>query len=424
MSDKHSFTRRELIQAMTAIAGSTALAGLTPWISTLHAEEASGAANNKVNIGIIGPGSRGQYLMHHLLDIRGINIVALCDDYKPNLDKAMAMTGGKATAYTDYRKMLEQKDIDGVIITTPLHLHAQMCLDCFAAGKHVFCEKALTKTVAEAHSLTKAQKESGLILQTGHQRIFDIRYLKAFEEIKSGKLGKITQIRAYWHRNNNWRRHVPSPELERKINWRLYREYSLGLMTELASHHLQVANWFLGAMPISARGCGSINYWQDGREVYDNVNVVYEYPGGVHFVYDSLISNKHYGLEIQVMGEKGTYEMELGKFYSENPPAPSGIHQLINDIEHNIFDPLPIGGASWVPETISKYKGDWIVNKRPKDIPNCDRLELESFAETIRDGKPIPGMVEHGIDAAIATIMGDEAMIRNEIIHITKEMQA
>ena len=423
MSDnKYPVTRRQLIQGMSAIAGSTALSGLTPWISLLKAEvPASVSANDKVNIAILGPGSRGTYLMQHLLNIPTVNIVAVCDDYPPHLERAVKMTDGKAKGYADYHKMLEQKDIDGVVIATPLYLHAQMCLDCFDAGKHVFCEKALIKTIDEAIRLRQAQATTGMILQTGHQRMFDIRYLKAFEDIKAGKLGKITQIRAYWHRNNNWRRHVPKPELERKINWRLYREYSLGLMTELASHHLQVANWFLESTPKSVRGCGSINYWKDGREVYDNVNLVYEYPNGVHFVYDSLISNKHYGLEIQVMGEKGTLEMEMGKFYAENPPAPPGIHQLINDIEHQIFDPLPLGGASWVPETASKYKGEWVVDKRSQDIPSADRLQLEAFAESIHKNEPIEGMLEQGIQSAIASTLGDQAMVRNEIIDFAKE---
>lgn len=424
MSDKKCFmTRRQLVQAMSTIAGSTALSGLTPWISLLKADvPAAVSANDKVNIAVIGPGRRGIYLMRHMLTIPTINMVAVCDDYQPHLKRAVKLTGGKAKGYADYRKMLERDDIDGVVIATPLYLHARMVLDCFAAGKHVFCEKALTKTIDEALTLQKTQKENGMILQTGHQRLFDIRYLKALEDVKAGRLGKITQIRAYWHRNNNWRRRVPSPELERKINWRMYREYSLGLMTELASHHLQVANWFLGSMPLNVRGSGSINYWQDGREVYDNVNLVYEYPNGVHMIYDSLISNKHHGLEIQMMGEKGTLEMETGKFYAENPPAPSAIHQLINDIEHKIFDPLPLGGASWVPETASKYKGQWIVDKRSKDIPSSARLELEAFAESVRSNTPIPGMAEQGIQASIASTLGDDAMVRNEIIDFAKEI--
>ena len=421
MSDKkYPVTRRQLIQAMSAIAGSTAISGLTPWISLLKAEvPTSVSPNDKVNIAILGPGSRGSCLLMYLQQIPSVNIVAVCDDYPPHLERAMKQTDGKAKGYSDYHKMLEQKDIDAVVITTPLHLHAQMCLDCFAAGKHVFCEKTLTKTVEEALVVQQAQKATGKILQTGHQRLFDLRFLKAYDEIKSGRIGKVRQIRAYWHRNNDWRRPVPKPELERKINWRLYREYSLGLMTELACHHLQVANWFLEATPLTVRGCGSINYWKDGREVYDSVGLIYEYPDGVNVVYDSLISNKKHGLEIQIMGDKGTYELETNKFFAETLPAPSGIHQLINDVEHQIFDPLPLGGASWVPETASKYKGDWILDQR--NIPSPDKLELEAFAESIRKNEPIEGMLEQGVQAAIATTLGDEAMVRNEIIDFAKE---
>ncbi len=419
---KMPMTRRQLMQQLCAIAGSASLSGLVPWITQLKAETPSEvSAHDKVNLALLGAGSRGTYLLRHLLRIPAAQIVAVCDDYPPHLDRAVQLTGGKATGFTQYRKMLEQKNIDGVVIATPLHLHAPMCIDCFLADKHVFCEKALTRTIDETVRLNAVRKKTGKILQVGHQRMFDIRYLKALEDIKAGKLGKITQIRAYWHRNGDWRRSVPKPELERKLNWRLYREYSLGLMTELASHHLQVANWFLGATPLTVRGSGSINYWHDGREVFDNVNLVYEYPGGVHMVYDSLISNRHHGLEFQIMGDKGTLEMETGKFYSEKPPAPAGIRQLINDLEHAVFDTLPLGGASWVPETASTYSGDWIVDIRKSKIPHEVALSLEGFIESIRNNQPIPEMAEQGLQAAIASILGDEAMVRNEIIDFSRE---
>lgn len=419
---KSPMTRRQFMEGLSAIAGSTALNGLVPWISLLNADVPSKvSACDKVNIAVLGPGSRGTLLLQHLLNIPFVNITAVCDDYPLHLERAIRLTEGKAGGYTDYRKMLERKDIDGVVIATPLHLHTQMCLDCFDAEKHVFCEKALTKTIEETVRLNNAQKATGRILHVGHQRMFHIWYLKAFEDIKAGRLGKITQIRACWHRNNNWRRPVPTPALERKINWRLYREYSLGLMTELASHHLQVANWFLGAAPLSVRGSGSINYWRDGREVFDNVNLVYEYPDGIHVVYDSMISNRRYGLEFQVMGDKGTLEMETGKFYTEKPPAPPAIQRLVNDLEHHIFDTLPLGGASWVPETASKYDGEWIMKIRKKDIPDDTALSLEAFAESVRRNEPIPDMAGQGLQSSVACILGDEAMMRNEIIDFSKE---
>ena len=130
-----------------------------------------------------------------------------------------------------------------------------------------------------------------------------------------------------------------SRDLERKINWRLYKEYSCGLMTELASHQIQVANWLKNALPVSVMGTGSINYWKDGREVFDNVALIYSYEDGTQFIYDSMTSNRHYGLEEQILGDEGTLELEVNKRYFENPPPPpeppppAGIVQLLKDIE-------------------------------------------------------------------------------------------
>src|SRR5512138_1431800 len=145
--------------------------------------------------------------------------------------------------------------------------------------------------------MARAAVASRRVFQIGHQRLFSPTFVRGHELIRAGTIGNITQIRAYWHRNRDWRNPVPSPALERTLNWRLYRAYSCGLMTELASHHLQVSNWYLDAWPLSVVGYGAINHWKDGREVYDTVNLVYRYRDGVHLVYDSLISNKFYGFE-------------------------------------------------------------------------------------------------------------------------------
>lgn len=115
----------------------------------------------------------------------------------------------------------------------------------FDAGKHVFCEKTIGFTLEECFNMYQKHRQTGLIFFTGQQRLFDPRYLKAMEMIHSGTLEKLNAIRTFWNRNGDWRRHVPSPELERQINWRLYREYSKGIMTELACHQLQVGSWAL-----------------------------------------------------------------------------------------------------------------------------------------------------------------------------------
>ena len=394
--------RRDFIKTAAIFAGGTL------FTSAIGISDQS-VSDEKVRLGIIGIGIRGRLLVKHLKSVPGAEIVAICDDYEPNFTRAMKMTHGRAKGFSDYRKLLELKDIDAVVIATPLHEHARMTIDALEAGKHVFCEKSMARTIEECYNMMIAHRKAGKILQIGHQRMFNEKYLKAVGMIKEGFIGPVTQIRAYWHRNNDWRRRVPSPGLERKINWRLYREYSAGLMTELACHQIQIGNWLLGTPPESVMGSGSLNYWnKDERDVYDNVNLIYNYPDGVKMVYDSMISNGHYGFEEQIMGPKGNFELEIGKYYLESPPPAPGILQLINDIEKGIFETVPIGGASWVPETASGAKGYYIMNNEPNDDGTYN--EMKSFVDFVRKGTFLPGLAEEGYYSGIASLMGEEAM--------------
>src|ERR1035437_6166960 len=409
-------SRREFLKVM-GLGGLGLVTLSSPWMSALADNNAiSTGAANKVRVGLIGSGSRGCYHLENLKSLEATNniqIVAICDNYAPHLNDGLKIANGTAKGFSDYRKLLEMKDLDCVLIVTPLHLHASIAVDAMKAGKHVFCEKSMAKTVEECKLMYDTSIQTGKILQIGHQRCFKPSYIKAIEYIRSGKLGKVTQIRAYWHRNNNWRRPLPSPELERQINWRLYREYSCGLMTELASHHIQVANWVLGKTPVSVMGTGSINYWKDGREVEDNVAVIYSYADGTQFVYDSMISNKFYGLEQQILGDKGTMELETNRMYSENPPQPAGILQLVNDIEHGIFDSITVAGASWVPETAAKNKGEMICLD---DKIDEGKLQLIGLVNAIRQNKPVPQLMEQGYYSGLWTLLGQQAIDEKRIV--------
>lgn len=403
--------RREFLKRLAATLGTTAILTEMPWWQPLSAQPAGPSPSDRVRIGILGIGDRGSLHLAQLLLTPGVEIAALCDDYPPNLQRAQAKVPS-AKAYSDYRQLFNDPTIDGVIIAVPLYLHAQMVLAAFAAHKHVYCEKSLAFTIDECQSIADAYRGSSKVFQIGHQRLYSPAFLRAYDLVHSGAIGQVTQIRAYWHRNGNWRRPVPTPDpgyaLEHRINWRMYRPYSLGLMAELASHHLQVANWYLHSHPLSVVGYGAINYWKDGRQLYDTVNTVYRYPNGVHVVYDSLISNRFYGLELQVMGPKGTIEAETGKLYLENPHPAPGIVQLINQIEHNLFDTIPIGGASWAPDLKKDTKGTLLVPGKITDDGTA--LALAAFANAIRQNKPIPGMMEQACYSAVAVCMGQQAM--------------
>ncbi|WP_338771037.1 Gfo/Idh/MocA family oxidoreductase [Massilia sp. METH4] len=400
--------RRRFLQRLAGVVASSTLLSALPWMAPLRAQPAGRAPSDRVRVAVIGTGSRGTLLLKHLLRTPGVEVVALCDDYPPHLQAALAVAGNKPVAFTDHRRLLDMNGLDGVLIATPLHEHAPMCLDAFAADKHVFCEKSLALTVEECKAVARAAHGSRRVFQIGHQRLFSASFLHAHEMVASGQIGNITQIRASWHRNNDWRRPVPRPELERKLNWRLYRASSAGLMAELASHHLQIANWFLDAAPLSCVGYGSINHWKDDREVHDNVNVLFRYRDGVTLLYDSLTSNRYHGLEIQIMGPKGTIEGESGKVYFEQPPPAPGIVRLIDQLEKSTVETIPIGGPTWKPDSKQATAGQAL--RRDLGGDDGTAISMAAFANAIRLNQKTPQMIDHAYRSAIAVLMGQAAM--------------
>lgn len=420
--------RRGFIRDLGAIGSSGLLLSAFPWLQACSPEEKAKVSGEKVRLAMIGTGSRGQYHLGNLKNIPTADIVMLCDNYEPHLKQAAALYPDAKTC-TDYREVLDNKDIQAVLIVTPLYEHAHMTIEALDAGKHVFCEKSMAMTPADCLAMYNKYKESDRVLFIGQQRLFDPRYIRAMEMIHSGVIGDIGSIRAYWFRNNDWRRPVPSPDLERKINWRLYKDYSCGLMTELATHQLQVGNWALKMIPESVVGFGDIVFWKDGREVYDNVSLIYRYANGVKMTYESVISNKFFGLEEEILGHKGTMEPEKGKYYFEEVKPAPGIMQMINNIEHSVFDQVSFAGPSWVPETASTNKGQLIMDKVASHdgassvgASGDGSVELmTAFCQAAITGQPISTLVEEAYYSSVLALLGMQAMEEQRMVTFPDE---
>lgn len=200
-------------------------------------------------------------------------------------------------------------------------------------------------------------------------------------------------------------------------------------MTELATHQLQVGNWAMKMLPESVMGFGDIVHWKDGREVYDNVSLVYRYPNGVKMNYESVISNKFYGLEEEILGTKGTMKPEKGKYYFETVQPAPGIMQLINQIEHKVFDQVSFAGPSWVTETASENKGMYITDhvishdgSSTVGAAGDGSVELLSaFCEACITGNPAPGLVEEAYYSSVFALLGIQAMETQSIIRFPEE---
>ncbi|MEA1787099.1 Gfo/Idh/MocA family oxidoreductase [Arenibacter sp. GZD96] len=360
-------------------------------------------ANDTINLGVIGTGDRGAGLIPFLNQIPGIRVTACCDVLPFRLEQGLAKVEQKAKGYADYRAILDRKDIDAVLVATPFYTHSQIYGDALEAGKHVYAEKTLAKGYEGINELVKKQKKSNTIFQTGHQYHSSRLYVHVAELIKNGKIGKIAAFQCQWNRNGNWRRPVPNPNLERAVNWRMYTEFSGGLVAELCSHQIDFVSWVLEAFPEKVMGVGGIDYWKDGRETYDNIHLMYSYPNGVKASFTCLTSNALDDYKIKVMGDKGTIVLDYQKAWF-----------------------FPEGGTSKELGNVDGVSGATTNWEQGKGIPiefehaDPSKQALIDFRDSIwNNTKPISDIFT-GANTAVCVQMGLDAMRKDEIIRKPK----
>jgi len=317
--------------------------------------------------------------------------------------------------------MLKNKELDAVIICTPLHMHYQMAIDALDAGKHVYCEKTMTHTIDQAIKLAQKVRASKKTFMVGYQLRCNPLHQEIKEMIAAGACGQITQVACTYNRNGDWRREVEDPENERLINWRMYWEYSGGLMAELCSHQIDQVNWMLDSHPIKVCGFGGIDYWKDGREIFDNVTTVYEYPNGVKASFNSITTNASSGVSIKIMGTEGAIEItkEQGQealYFKENAQ--------VEELEENPSDSVD-GMSSATLKAWKQGKGIPItVDNQHITDHTTTGLAFSHFAECIRNNTTPLSNVETGRQAAISVHMANKAMQNNRTEYWKDEYSA
>ncbi len=276
-----------------------------------------------ISIGIIGCGDRGVGLGYVLNDMpEQFQLKAVCDVLAFRLDQAKKLDKQNNLRYEkDYRKILDDKTIDAVIIATPLHNHYEIAAAAINAGKHVYLEKTMTYDADQSLALVKlTQQYPKQVLQVGHQYRYTPLYFKVKEMIDKGYLGKVTQIDCRWDRNWNWRRAVPQGYTDKQVNWRMYKEYSGGLPAELLSHQVDFINWAFNTHPDEILGTGGIDYYKDGRETFDNVQAILRYnKDGMIGNFGATCGNEKDGYLFKLKGTKGTIQLLVndGVFFPE-----------------------------------------------------------------------------------------------------------
>ncbi|HRE53017.1 MAG TPA: Gfo/Idh/MocA family oxidoreductase [Flavitalea sp.] len=302
--EKRKSSRKEFV-----VNGALAIGGLM--FSGLPVFSWGRLKNDSIGIGIIGCGARGRGLAGILKTMKGVTLTAFCDILPENLQKAMELAPKGVKSFTDYRKLLEDKRVDAVVIATPLFLHAPMSIAALQAGKHVYEEKSLAYDIPQSMDLLRTVRNTDLVFQVGYQYRYDPKYKRVKEIIEQGWLGKITHIECQFNRNSDWRNPVKDPSMERVVNWRLYKEYCGGPLSELCAHQIDAIHFMFGGMnPVKVAGMGGVNYWKDGRDTYDNIRAIYEYPNDIKASIVSVLSNAYNGYFIRILGDKATVEIQ------------------------------------------------------------------------------------------------------------------
>ena len=304
--------------------GNTAAVGLGVLAHPTFSAKVFGA-NDHLVMGIIGAGGMGRGHMENFKD-QGVEWGAVCDVYGVNLDAGLEIAGPQATGYTDYRRLLERKDLDAVLIATPEHWHHDHLVDTMRAGKDAYCEKPMSWSIEQGASMVAEVRKTDRIVQVGMQRRSSPIAQECKQLIDEGALGEINLVRAEWYWNLNlrpksvleskldWERFVgPAPkhpfDVYRFRFWRYFWDYSGGNMTDQGTHLIDVIQWFTNsAQPTAAQCYGEVYKLKPG-ETPDTFCAIFEYPKFTctwTLTYTNSFQN---GWGIVFHGHKGTLEL-------------------------------------------------------------------------------------------------------------------
>jgi predicted dehydrogenase len=363
------------------------------------------AANDRINVGLIGPGSRGKELIRQLLRTPGVEISAVCDVYEPRFAEVNELVGKKVTPYKNYRELLERKDLDAIFIATSPVVHAEIAIAAMESGRPVYGEKTLGFTVEDCNNVVAATKRTGQSFQIGHQFRYASWIQQTMKRIHRGDIGVPTHVYSYYHRTDDWRRPVPDPKLEHLFNWRLYTDSSGGLLEELGSHAIDLANWVFEEQPETILGSTSIAMYHDGRTVGDNVQAVVGYSKGRRMFFSSITDNAMMADQTWVYGTEGSAQitMEDATFYKP-------VAKKITAASHSeMVDRGLKTGASYNTSLDMPYRGPGErVTFNSEENPTL--TACHDFIQCVREKRKPAADAEVGYRSAIACAVGKEAL--------------
>ena len=389
-------------------------------------------ANGRIRLGFIGLGNRGDQVLDGFLGHKDAEVVAICDLYRPYLDFAARKIGGAPKQYADYRKVLEQKDVDAVVICTPDHWHALQTIEACQAGKDVYVEKPLSLTLEEGQKMVHFARKHRRVTQVGIMRRSAPLCKEAAEFVRSGGIGKVTSVRAF-HVQNEWPRGIGSPPNEeppKDLDWdawlgpapkvpynknrtfyrfRWFYDYSGGQVTNFGVHYLDMIHWALGQeAPLAVTAMGGKFAITDNREIPDTLEVIWQYPGNTLVTFTQINCNGAAATgrpgEIEFRGTRGTLYVQWNGYEI--------VPELLTPHDFPARSPL-------TRDKDRRYRQGSKAEIRPKKATGKDATDLHArnFLDCVKSRQKCNCDMETGHRSTSATLIANIAYKTRSYLH-------
>jgi len=438
-------TRRDFIRA-------SATAGLGMVLAGQAAGQKPGGAELKsadeVRIGVIGTGEQGRVLLESCLRIPGIRIAALCDIWEYSRQYAsgyLRKYGQTPVVYEDYRDMLAKAPgLDAAIVATPDWMHAEHANACLEAGLHVYCEKEMSNSLEKARSMVETARRTKKLLQIGHQRRSNPRYIHAIDRLMREKrlLGRVNLAYAQWNRSKadmlGWpKKYVMDQAVLQKYgydsmvefrNWRWYRKFGGGPIVDLGSHQIDLFSWVFGVNPASVVASGGVDYYKN-REWFDNVMAIYEFEtkeGAARAFYQVQTTTAHGGFYETFMGDDGSLVIsevpQRGNWALREAHAPEW-DSLVKD-GLLLTEAAPIQKLEtrniFLDVRVTAETGRWplpVELAKPAHQPHLENF----FSAVVTSGTPLNCPAEVAYESAVAVLKVNEAVKNRSLVRFRPE---
>lgn len=442
-----AISRRDFLKSTTSAGLGAALAAGNLAKSAPAGKRQEKRPSDELRIALIGCGEQGRVLMESCLRIPGIRIVAVCDIWEYSRQYASGYLnkyGQQVNIYEDYRDLLaKEKGLDAALIATPDWMHADHANACLEAGLHVYCEKEMSNSLQKARSMVLAARRTGKLLQIGHQRRSNPRYIHAIDRLIREKqlLGRVSLAYAQWNRAKSdmlgWPKKytIEQATLEKYgynsmfelRNWRWYKKFGGGPIVDLGSHQIDLFSWVLGVNPGTVVASGGVDYYK-GREWYDNVMAIYEFDtkeGKARAFYQVQTATKHGGFYETFMGDNGSLVIsevpQRGNWAMREAHAPEW-DSLVKD-GLLLTETAPIQKVDtrniFLDVRVTAEAGRWPL---PVDLAKPPHQpHLENFFDAIRNGTPLNCPAEMAYESAVAVLKVNEAVKARSVVSFRPE---